>query len=54
VRKSSIMSIIIVVGGDAIETININDGSSVSVAISVTSVRRIVIMSIVIIIVGVI
>jgi hypothetical protein len=39
VRKSGIRSIIIIVGGDVIETIITNDGSSVRAAISVTSVR---------------
>jgi hypothetical protein len=34
------MSIIILVGGDVIDTINISDGFSVRVVISVTSVRR--------------
>jgi hypothetical protein len=41
------MFIVIIVWGDVIETIFIDDGSSVRVAISVTSVKRSVIMSVV-------
>ena len=53
VRRSVIMSIVIIIdGGDVIDTAIINDGGSVGVAISVTSVRKSVIKSIVIIIDG--